>query len=185
MKNTIIIVTLLFASLQLLSQEEDTSEKILNDVFTVSPGILFGDLSFQYERAFSYRSAVQIRGFYDSDDLRSDQRSEFQSYQIGIHYKYYMFKKRNRQQGLYIFGGANYRDFESKATILNFNNDVDLKSPYLEIGLGYQFVFNKFLKGLTLDIDLSQEYAIPLKSIRDFSGRRTLATSRISIGYSF
>lgn len=200
MKKTLIAFTILLTSFQLFGQEDDRSEKVLQDVITTSPFILgTGELYFAYERAINFRSAFVVRGVYTNQGISAaltsntftDNRPDFDVFSVGVGYKFYLFKKENRQQGLYLLGGANYVYGSYGRTI---NNEGEPTTPYretisranLEVAVGYQLVLNKFLKGLTFDASVGQEYAIPLGSERNGQGRRRTQTAiRAGIGYSF
>lgn len=187
-------------STQIHAQEETTEKSTLKNIIRTNPLLLAnGELNFRYERSISPRSAIEIRTNYENSDitprmLTSSIPDDFSTFRIGTAYKFYAFKKENRQQGLYLLGGINYR--YSDFTIVNPDNPImnptitDTRKfvfsrGTIEVGLGYQFVFDHFLKGLTLDINLSQEYVIPFKNTSFNTANDFETTGAIGIGYSF
>ena len=183
MKNTLIALTILLTTTQLFSQEAPKTDRTLKNVITVNPfSLANGELDFTYERAINFRSAIEVRGAYSNEKLRDFSLFDFDLFQIGARYKFYALKKENRQQGLYLYSGSNYKYNKLK---FGSSSTFEASTVNLELGAGYQFVLNKLLKGLTLDLNIGQEYIIPLGNSRDFNFNRTQTTARIGLGYSF
>jgi len=152
-------------STQIHAQEEKTEKSTLKNVIRTNPLLLAnGELNFRYERSISPRSAIEIRINYENSDitprmLTNSIPDDLSTFRIGTVYKFYAFKKENRQQGLYLLGGINYRysdftltntnDTMMNATITDATKFVFSRGT-IEVGLGYQFVFDHFLKGLTI-----------------------------------
>lgn len=158
-KISLIIVFILFAIFQSHAQKKTETPTTKNDfkkILKVQPlYLVYGKVALGYEHQIAKRGSIDFNTKYNFSDLSLSNNETFDKFKLhqitlDVGYRHYFTKKENRLQGFYMAGGllGNYQFAKINPNTIKIE---DLYSIGADIKIGYQFVFNKFLKGLTVE----------------------------------
>lgn len=184
MKTRLITCVLaIFAITQLQAQISKTAtpKNDFRKAFKIQPvNLIGGEFRVSYEQQISRKGSLEFETSYDNDKFTTlTSMGTIHDINARAGYRYYIIKEESKLHGLYVRSGV-----EGNYVFAKELNSVSTLG--INAHLGYQWVLDGFVKGLTFDINVGAHANRVLnKDIGKVLGTQVDLDLNLRIGYSF
>ncbi|KZS41764.1 hypothetical protein AWE51_20430 [Aquimarina aggregata] len=183
-KISFVIVILMLLINNLTAQEGPKNSVRVHPVYAALNAV-----KIDYERMVKPKGAIELKLTFTRlewdtfDNSLGDYRGEIALLNAG--YKFYLSKKKNGPRGFFLRPGVVGGSFSIKEKF--GENELDAKALGFGGEIGYQWVFNKFIKGLTIgtSFEVNKYFYIDKKGTSVGNVDPVIPELNISIGYSW